>query len=46
MEKSILEVQIKRALSSNDLVEKTIKRIRTEADSSIEDLRNQNQVNC
>lgn len=43
-EKSLLEAQIKRVVSSNEAMESTVKRIRTEANHSVEDLRRKNEV--
>lgn len=44
LEKSLLQAQLKRALSCNDTMEATIKRLRTETDHSIDDLRAKNEV--
>ncbi|CAF1521138.1 unnamed protein product [Rotaria sp. Silwood1] len=44
LDQSILEAQVKRALSCNETMEATIKRIRTEGLYSIKDLINQNEV--
>lgn len=44
LDRSVLEAQIKRAISCNETMEASIKRIRNEAQNSAEDLINKNEV--
>jgi hypothetical protein len=46
LERSVLEAQVKRAISCNETMQASMKRLRSESQNSMEDLTSKNEVNC